>query len=219
MLQTIKYNDYKTQIPQKGKHILAQQKDDQILVYQAFNPRITTYAVANQCFGGAHYSFNRMSWIKPNFLWMMYRCGWADKENQKRVLAIWIDKSDFDRILDEAVFSSYQADLYKSPEMWKADLAAKEVRLQWDPDHDIYGAKQERKAIQLGLKGEILKDFGTKMVREIIDITDFVRTQKQKIDKGDIDELDVPKEWTYFPENDELNRRIKISRQKIKSIT
>ena len=37
-----------------------------------------------------------MSWIKPNFLWMMYRCGWAAKENQKSVLAISINKTDFD---------------------------------------------------------------------------------------------------------------------------
>lgn len=210
MLQTIKYKDYKTQIPESGKHILAQQTDDQILVYQAFNPRIANYAVANQCFGGEHYSYNRMSWIKPNFLWMMYRCGWAEKEQQKQVLGIWIDKSDFDRILSEAVFSSYQANLYESPEMWKADLAAKEVRLQWDPDHDIYGEKQERKAMQLGLKGAILKDFGTEMIRKIINVTDFVKEQKQKIDKEQIDELDVPKEWIYVPSNDELCERIRI---------
>jgi len=25
---------------------------------------------------------NRMTWIKPNFLWMMYRSGWASKKNQ-----------------------------------------------------------------------------------------------------------------------------------------
>jgi len=212
MLQQIKYNDYKTQIPESGKHILAQQTDDQIVVYQAFNPNIASYAVANQHFGGNHYSYNRMSWIKPNFLWMMYRCGWAAKEQQKHVLAIWIDKSDFDRILDEAVFSSYQANLYESPEMWKADLAAKKVRLQWDPDHDIYGKKQERKAIQLGLKGEILKDFGMNMIRKIIDITDFVKEQKQKIDKGQIDELYVPKEWIYTPSTHELCQRIRIKR-------
>lgn len=212
MLQQIKYKDYKTKIPESGKHILAQQTDDQILVYQAFNPRIASYALANQCFGGAHYSYNRMSWIKPNFLWMMYRCGWAEKEAQKQVLGIWIDKSDFDRILDEAVFTSYQANMYENHEIWKAGLAAKEVRLQWDPDHDIYGEKQERKAIQLGLKGGILKDFGTQMIRKIINVTDFVKEQKQKIDKAEIDELYVPDEWIYLSENDELCQRIGVKR-------
>ncbi|MFM7854759.1 MAG: DUF4291 family protein [Flammeovirgaceae bacterium] len=27
-------------------------------------------------------SLNRMTWMKPNFLWMMYRSGWATKHNQ-----------------------------------------------------------------------------------------------------------------------------------------
>src|ERR1051326_6100358 len=101
-----------------------------------------------------------MSWIKPNFLWMMYRCGWASKENQERVLAIWITKKDFESILEQAVFSSFQPTYYTSHEQWKEALEQKEVRLQWDPDHDPYGGKLTRRAIQLGMKGKMLEDFG-----------------------------------------------------------
>ena len=54
-----------------------------VVVYQAFNPEIAQYAVQNQHFGGPAYNFNRMSWIKTNFLWMMYRSGWATKKNQE----------------------------------------------------------------------------------------------------------------------------------------
>ena len=39
-------------------------------------------------FGGDHFSLNRMSWVKPNFLWMMYRSGWGQKEGQVVVLAV-----------------------------------------------------------------------------------------------------------------------------------
>jgi hypothetical protein len=46
-----------------------------ILVYQAFKPEIGRYAVANQRFTGCEaYSPTRMTWIKTNFLWMMFRC-------------------------------------------------------------------------------------------------------------------------------------------------
>ncbi|MBQ1688320.1 MAG: DUF4291 family protein [Lachnospiraceae bacterium] len=41
--------------------------------------RIANEAVAKGAFG-SHFSMNRMSWIKPSFLWMMYRCGWGTKE-------------------------------------------------------------------------------------------------------------------------------------------
>lgn len=67
-LKTITYPAYEAQAPQKGKHILAQTTEDNIIVYQAFNPRIAAYAVEHQAFGGEHYRFTRMSWIKPNFL-------------------------------------------------------------------------------------------------------------------------------------------------------
>ncbi len=39
---------------------------------------------------------NRMTWIKPNFLWMMYRSGWAVKKNQERILAIKLTKKGFE---------------------------------------------------------------------------------------------------------------------------
>jgi hypothetical protein len=207
-LDLIKYPQYVKQVPETGKHILAQQTENQILVYQAFNPSIADYAVKHQHFGGSHYSYARMSWIKPNFLWMMYRCGWAEKEHQERVLGIWIDKSDFDKILEQAVYSSYQKEIFGERENWKQALAEKPVRLQWDPDHDIYGRKQERKAIQLGMKGNMLNAFGNTMVKEIIDITDFVKQQKQLIREKRLDELEVPKESIYKPINKSISRQI-----------
>lgn len=173
-LKTIPYPNYEEKLPQKGQHILAQCSEENIIVYQAFNPRIATYAVANQQFGGEHYRFTRMSWIKPNFLWMMYRCGWAEKEAQKRVLAIEISKENFEKILEEAVFSSYKPPIYQTEENWKAALEKSSVRLQWDPDHNPYGDKLDRRAVQLGLRGTLLKTFATDWIISIQDITNFV---------------------------------------------
>lgn len=204
-IQTIRYQKYLQQIPKQGKHILAQQTDDKILVYQAFNSNIARYAIENQRFGGSSYSFNRMTWIKPNFLWMMYRCGWASKHNQECVLGIWISKSGFETILKEAAYSSYKSLIYETKEMWKADLATKSVRLQWDPDHDIYGDKQERRAIQLGMKGDLLKQFNEEMICSVVDMTPFVKRQKILIDNKMLDNLEVPIESTYKSKNDGLN--------------
>jgi hypothetical protein len=51
------------------------------------------------------YNMNRMTWIKPNFLWMMYRSGWASKKNQERILAISLTRLGFEEILSKAVLS------------------------------------------------------------------------------------------------------------------
>lgn len=207
-LETIPYNQYIAHLPQEGRHILGQQKNEQIIVYQAYNHVIADFALENQYFGGNSYSYSRMSWIKPNFLLMMYRCGWAEKENQERVLGIWIKTTDFDFILSQSVFSSFQGNIYGTHEQWKSELGNKPARLQWDPDHDIYGNKQERKAIQLGIKGDLLERFGKEMISEIIDLTEFVKQQKENIDSKNIHNLQVPKEWVYKPKNDEIKRQI-----------
>jgi len=179
------------------------------MVYQAYKPGIAKFAVENQYLGGPEYSYNRMSWIKPNFLWMMYRCGWAEKENQERVLAISINKSDFEVILREAVLSSFNSQYYRDHEHWTKELEVKEVRMQWDPDHDPYGNKLARRAIQLGLKGNALQTFVQRIVA-IEDITEFVKTQKTLLDSGRLNELLVPVETPFKTIDDELNKRIGI---------
>ncbi len=49
----------------------------------------------------------RMTWIKPSFLWMMYRSGWATKPGQERVLAVELLRSGFEQALSEACLSSF----------------------------------------------------------------------------------------------------------------
>jgi Domain of unknown function (DUF4291) len=41
--------------------------------------------------------------MKPNFLWMMFRSGWGMKEGQETILAIWLKRSAFDTLLEQAV--------------------------------------------------------------------------------------------------------------------
>lgn len=205
------YSAATTRLPNNGQHILAHQDNDQIVVYQAYNHSIADYAVKNQAFGGPHYSYNRMSWIKPNFLWMMYRCGWTSKENQERVLGIWISKTDFEDILSQAVFSSFNSRQYKNHDDWRKEMDQKEVRLQWDPDHDPFGAKLTRRAIQLGMKGSVLEKFGKQQIQLIEDVTEFVKEQKILVDKKALDKLLVPLETVYQPADEKLSERIGIT--------
>ena len=197
-------------LPSQGQHIVAHHTTDEIVVYQAYKASIANFAVKNQQLGGSEYSYNRMSWIKPNFLWMMFRCGWAEKENQERVLAIWMAKNDFDGLLQNAVLSSFDSRYYVDHDSWCKELDMKEVRLQWDPDHDPYGNKLTRRAVQLGLKGRILEDFGRKDIRLIEDITDFVREQKHLVKTKQLDKLLVPMERVYHPVDTELRKKIGI---------
>lgn len=66
---------------------------DTIRVYQAYNEEIANEAVKINTFGTG-FKLDRMTWIKPSFLWMMYRCGWGTKEGQERILAIDMDRKE-----------------------------------------------------------------------------------------------------------------------------
>lgn len=178
---TLPYPVYERGLPQKGNFILGQKKGNHLIVYQAFNKQIADYALKHQRFGGNHYSLSRMTWIKPNFLWMMYRSGWAKKENQARILAISITMEGFRTLLDQAVHTSFIPELYPTQENWKNALENSEVRIQWDPDHNPLGEKLSRKAIQIGFKGKALQQFNEEFVVKIEDITDFVLTQSANI--------------------------------------
>ncbi|MFT3682491.1 MAG: DUF4291 domain-containing protein [Ferruginibacter sp.] len=212
-MRTEKYREQVNRLPKGGKQLIGRKDGDNIIVYQAFNPNIAAYACANQKFGGSHYSFNRMSWIKPGFLWMMHRAGWAAKKEQQQVLAIKLPLEHFKTILKQATISSYDKVLFETEEIWKEELAKTEVRLQWDPDHDPYGNKQERKAIQLGMKGTMLKQFCTEWILSIEDITGFVKQEYQKVLNNQVDDLLVPFEEVIQINDAEIEKRIGVHRQ------
>jgi hypothetical protein len=176
-LITEPYTTQKARWPTSGRHILAQFDAESVVVYQAFSPAIGHFAARHGYFG-CGFSLSRMSWIKPNFLWMMYRCGWASKEGQEIVLAVRLKRSAFDEILRRAVHSTYVPEVYGSEEAWKQVVAGSDVRLQWDPDHDPAGRPVERRAIQLGLRGKDLARYAKDWLLEIRDISEFVRDQK-----------------------------------------
>ncbi|MEK7779904.1 MAG: DUF4291 domain-containing protein [Verrucomicrobiota bacterium] len=195
--------------PKTGQHILAQFDADTVVVYQAYRPAIGKHAAQHQHFGG-EFSLNRMSWIKPNFLWMMYRSGWGTKEGQEITLAVRLRRTGFEEILRLAVHSSYLPEVYGSPERWRTRLAESPVRLQWDPDHDPRGGKQERRAIQLGLAGDVLRSYAQDWIVAIEDISGFVAEQRDHAQANGFAKLVTPREDVYLVSTPEVAARVGI---------
>lgn len=195
-LRTEPYLHQKDRWPQQGRVILAQYDTDSIVVYQAYRPAIGNFAAQHGYFGG-EFKLSRMTWIKPNFLWMMYRSGWGAKPGQEVVLAIRLQRSAFDSILAQAVHSSFQSGLYDSQESWQKAVQTSDVRLQWDPDHNPAGHKLERRAIQLGLRGDAIRKYAQEWILDIEDISDFVAEQRQHVVSGNYEALLTPAEAPY----------------------
>jgi hypothetical protein len=184
-----------------------------VIVYQAYRPTIGHFAARNGYFGG-EFSLNRMSWIKPKFLWMMYRCGWASKEGQEVVLAVRLKRFAFDEILRRAVHSVFVPEVYENEAAWKGAVAQSDVRLQWDPDHLPSGAPVERRAIQLGLRGRVLFSYAKDWLLGIEDISQFVREQNRYA-SSPFDRLITPKEEVYPVSDPEVAARLGLTHAEV----
>jgi len=88
------------------RQIRAFQTDNTIRVYQAYNDHIADTALALGTFKSPPFKVERMTWIKPSFLWMMYRSGWGKKDaNQNRILALDISIEGFEWALENSILA------------------------------------------------------------------------------------------------------------------
>ena len=196
--------------PEEGRHILAQYDDDTVIVYQAYRPSIGRHAAEHGAFSG-DFSYAWMSWVKLNFLWMMYRSGWGTKEGQEVTLALRLRRAFFDSLLSQAVPSSWDREQFRTEEEWSQAVAGSAVRLQWDPDHHPSGAKLERRAIQLGLRGEVLEAFGRRELVEVLDVSEFVAEQRERMSSGGVSVLVTPREREYRPADHSVVARLRLA--------
>ncbi len=192
MILTERYVNQVDLWPRSGRHILAQMDAEGVIVYQAYRPSIGRHAADHGFLGGNEFSYSRMSWIKTNFLWMMFRSGWGTKPGQEVTLAIRISRKFFDDLLIQAVESSFSLGQYATHEEWQKAIHTSSVRIQWDPDHHPGGAPLERRALQLGLRGQCLEKFGKQEILEILDISSFVAEQRENTTKQRLPYLFTP---------------------------
>jgi hypothetical protein len=209
-IPTCSYAEQVQDWPQSGRHILAQFDEDTILVYQAYSPAIGLFAAQHGHFGG-EFKYTRMSWIKPNFLWMMYRSNWALSPGQETVLAVRIRRPFFDSLLERAVSSAFIPGELSTESEWKRAVEQSDVRIQWDPDHLPTGGKCERRAIQLGLRDAALEAYGKREVVEIFDITRFVGEQRLLAANWENGELCTPIEKVYRPADASVAARLGLN--------
>lgn len=182
----------------KQETIRAVYDDQTITVYQAYNKIIAESAVKHQTFVSPPFKMDRMTWIKPSFLWMMYRSGWATKPNQEHILAIKITREGFEWALQNACLSHFDPEVHESHESWKEQLQNAPVRIQWDPERDIHMNKLDYRAIQMGLSGVAVYKYVNEWIVSITDITPLCKTIHSLI-SADIDQAAslLPKENVY----------------------
>lgn len=173
-----------TSVSVPARQVRARYSTDTITVYQAYPPQIALPAVAAGRFV-APFKRERMTWIKPSFLWMMYRCGWATKSGQERVLSIDITRDGFEWALARACLSHYDRDVHRDKATWSRQLKTSPVRVQWDPERSLELRALPYRSLQVGLSGEAVHRYVDDWVVAITDITPRVHLVRDLLRSGD----------------------------------
>ncbi len=165
-------------------NIRANYDDTSIRVYQAYCPEIALPALEAQRFVPP-FKMSRMTWIKPSFNWMMYRCGYASKPGQEIVLGIDITREGFEWALQNAALSTFKQDIHGTHEAWKRELETKPVRIQWDPERDWKLNPMEGiRSIQIGLSGEAVDHYVNEWTLHISGVTPMAKAIAEAVSEG-----------------------------------
>ena len=180
------------------RQIRATHNEAHVRVYQAYNNAIADAALREGTFVSPPFKIDRMTWIKPSFLWMMYRSGWAEKyPDQARILAIDVSRDGFEWALAHSCLSHPPEGI--SDVEWKKLKQSSSVRIQWDPERNLKLDKLEHRSIQIGLSGVAVSHYISNWIHTVTDVTGLAKHIASLVRENKLDAAEklLPVERAY----------------------
>jgi len=188
------------------RQIRAQYDEKTIRVYQAYSDLIADAALAKGTFSSPPFKMDRMTWIKPSFLWMMYRAGWGLKDaGQARILAIDMSREGFEWALAHSCLSHPEESM--TQDEWQCLKENAPVRVQWDPERDLLLQPLAHRAIQVGLGKQAVDLYVREWVQRITDVTPLAHRIHAQVVLGNFEAAQalLPAEQAYCPADADLH--------------
>ncbi len=192
--------------------IRADYDKESIVIYQAYREAISKPAIEKNAFQPP-FSFERMTWIKPSFLWMMERSNWGQKSEQEYILKIRIKRSGWDEALGKGILTHPEKSIYPNQEVWRNAFEKAHVHIQWDPERSVYGKKQEHYTIQVGISRHLIRAYVEDWILKIEDMRPLVKKINELRKAGQYDKAKkyLPNEKVYTV-SDEIAHWLGLSR-------
>ncbi len=156
---------------------------DTIVVYQAFSNTIADAALRAGRFV-APFSFTRMTWVKPSFLWLMARSNWGRRPNQERTLAVRLRRDAWGHALSIAVPTDPSSAGYPNYTSWRRAFEAAAVHAQWDTERSLQGAGLGHYSLQLGLSRAVTREYAEVWAVSLVDLSARVRKLRELVQGG-----------------------------------
>lgn len=190
--------------------IRANYDKDTIVVYQAYSPCLADIALEKQRFD-APFSFQRMTWIKPSFLWLMHRSNWGQKANQQRTLAVHIKRTAWEKALSLGILTHPEPAVFPVTSEWQSQFSRAAVHIQWDTERSLRGTGLNFYSIQVGIGRQLIREYVDQWIVRIEDLTSTVARIRDFLKSGDEKSAKrlLPTERAY-PVEHETGKRILI---------
>ncbi len=166
------------------RQVRAVYSPETITVYQAYPVPIAIAAARAGRFVPP-FKRDRMSWLRPSFLWQMYRCRWATADGQERVLAVEVTREGFEWALAHSCLAQYDHAFHPDREQWTAALKESPVRVQWEPERSLALTPLPHRSLQVGLGESVLDRYVEEWTVGVTDITHVVRRIRELVRRGD----------------------------------
>ncbi len=183
------------------KLVFADYDEEGVYVYQAFKPKIVAVAVELGTFGKG-FGLDRITWIKPSLCWVLRRTKYGTKNRMQAVARIKISHEAFKEILNQSIETHWKEELFPREEDWQKAINQSDVIHQWDPERDIIGKRLNRQAIQIGIRGEVIKKYVSDFIIGVEDVSELVHEigRVKKSNSGRYPDTPVEKEYQVSPE-------------------
>ncbi len=143
--------------------------------------------------------YNRFYVIRLNLI------QWSDKFT----LTLMMKEYGFISILKQAIPTAFDPNIFTNEHQWRSILDRNEVRYQWDPDRDLFLQKLSRRAIQIGIEGDIVKNYVDRWIIAIEDVTGLAANIRNAVNNKSKELPPIPDESIYCVAED-LKRSLGI---------
>ena len=157
--------------------------EDGVYVYQAFRPKTVQIAVEKGTFGKG-FTFERTSWIKPSFGWVLRRTKYGSKNRMQVIAKIKLGHDSFLDLLSQSVDAHCNPDFFENEDSWTRAINTSDVIHQWDPERDIIGRRLDRQAIQIGIRGKVIRNYVSDYITGVEDVSKLAHEIGGIIKKG-----------------------------------
>jgi len=88
---------------------------------------------------------------------LLRRSNYGTKNRMQAIAKIKLSHQAFREILNQSVETHWNKDVFLEEDDWSKKLHNSDVIHQWDPERDLVGKRLDRQAIQIGIRGAVIK--------------------------------------------------------------